>query len=168
MVQSIGPYLRENWKRFSNKPGGKWLFSRIIGFTVPYTGSIAANVVLLEPGHGIVTLKERRKVSNHLRSVHAIALSNLAEMVTGLTLLNSLPDDTRGILTSIQIQYHKKARGVLTAECVCEIPDTNEEREIQLSGEIKDEANEVVASATATWRIGPEKKARKVKNNNDD
>lgn len=161
MAQSIGPYLRENWKRFSNKPGGKWLFSRIVGFTVPYTGSIAANVVLLKPGHGIVTLKERRKVSNHLRSVHAIALSNLAEMVTGLTLLNSLPDDTRGILTSIQIQYHKKARGVLTAECVCEIPETNEDREIQLSGEIKDEANEIVASATATWRIGPEKKARK-------
>ena len=158
MAKSIGPYLRENWKRFSNKPGGKWLFSRLIGFTVPYTGSIAANVVLLEPGHGIVTLKERRKVSNHLRSVHAIALVNLAEMVTGLTLLSSLPDDTRGILTGIQIQYHKKARGMLSAECVCEIPETNEEKELRLSGEIKNEDNELVASAIATWCIGPEKK----------
>ena len=159
MAQSIGPYLRENWQRFSNKPGGKWLFSRIIGFTVPYTGSIAANVVLLEPGHGLVTLKERRKVSNHLHSVHAIALANLSEMVTGLTLLNSLPDDARGILTGLQIQYHLKARGLLTAECVCEIPENNEEREMQVSVEIKDEVGEVVASAIATWRIGPEKKA---------
>jgi acyl-coenzyme A thioesterase PaaI-like protein len=156
MTQSIGPYLRENWQRFSNKPGGKWLFSRIIGFTVPYTGSIAANVELLEPGHGKVTLKEHRKVSNHLRSVHAIALANLSEMVTGLTLLNSLPDDTRGILTSLQIQYHHKARGLLTAECACEIPRNNEEREMQISGEIKNEAGEVVATAIATWRIGPE------------
>ncbi|MCH8846717.1 MAG: DUF4442 domain-containing protein [Proteobacteria bacterium] len=159
MAQSIGPFLRENWKRFSSKPGGKWIFSRIIGFTVPYTGSIAANVVLLEPGHGVVTLKERRKVRNHLRSVHAMALANLAEMVTGLTLLNSLPDGTRCILTSMQIQYHKKARGLLTAECVCEIPQNNEEREMQVTGEIKNEVGEVVASATATWRIGPEKKA---------
>ena len=157
MAKSIGPYLRENWKRFSNKPGGKWIFSRIVGFTVPYTGSIAANVALLEPGRGQITLKERRKINNHLRSVHAIALANLAEMVTGLTLLNSLPDDTRGILTSMQIQYHKKARGLLTAECVCEIPENNAEREMQVSGEIKDEADEVVATATATWRIGPEK-----------
>lgn len=158
MSESIGPYLRENWKRLSNKPGGKWLFSRLIGFTVPYTGSIAANVVMLEPGHGIVTLKERRKISNHLRSVHAVALANLAEMVTGLTLLSSLPDDTRGILTGIQIQYHKKARGMLSAECVCEIPETNKEKELQLSGEIKNEENELVASAIATWCIGPEKK----------
>ena len=156
MTQSIGPYLRENWQRFSNKPGGKWLFSRIIGFTVPYTGSIAANVAILEPGHGKVTLKERRKVSNHLRSVHAIALANLSEMVTGLTLLSSLPDDTRGILTGMQIQYHHKARGLLTAECVCEIPDNNEEKELQIAGEIKNEAGDVVATATAIWRIGPE------------
>ncbi len=156
MTQSIGPYLRGNWLRFSNKPGGKWLFSRIIGFTVPYTGSIAANVELLEPGHGKVTLKERRKVSNHLQSVHAIALANLSEMVTGLTLLNSLPDNARAILTSIQIQYHHKARGLLTAECVCEIPENNAEREMQISGEIKNEVGEVVATATATWRIGPE------------
>ena len=157
MNQSIGPYLRGNWQRFSNKPGGKWLFSRIIGFTVPYTGSIAANVVILEPGYGKITLRERRKVSNHLQSVHAIALANLSEMVTGLTLLNSLPDNARAILTSIQIQYHHKARGLLTAECVCEIPENNTEREMQVSGEIKNEAGEVVATATATWRIGPEK-----------
>jgi acyl-coenzyme A thioesterase PaaI-like protein len=157
MAQSIGPYLRENWQRFSNRPGGKWLFSRIIGFTVPYTGSIAANVALLEPGHGKITLRERRKISNHLRSVHAIALANLSEMVTGLTLLSSLPDDTRGILTGMQIQYHHKARGLLTAECVCDIPENNAEREMQISGEIKDEVGKVVATATATWRIGPEK-----------
>jgi acyl-coenzyme A thioesterase PaaI-like protein len=157
MAQSIGPYLRRNWQRFSNRPGGKWLFSRIIGFTVPYTGSIAANVALLEPGHGKITLRERRKVSNHLRSVHAIALANLSEMVTGLTLLSSLPDDTRGILTGMQIQYHHKARGLLTAECVCDIPENNAEREMQISGEIKDEVGKVVATATATWRIGPEK-----------
>jgi len=157
MNQSIGPYLRGNWQRFSNKPGGKWLFSRIIGFTVPYTGSIAANVVLLEPGYGKITLRERRKVSNHLQSVHAIALANLSEMVTGLTLLNSLPDNARAILTSIKIQYHHKARGLLTAECVCDIPENNAEREMQVSGEIKNEVGEVVATATATWRIGPEK-----------
>jgi hypothetical protein len=47
MAQSIGPSLRENWQRFSNKPGGKWLFSRIIGFTVPYPGSIGAKVAHL-------------------------------------------------------------------------------------------------------------------------
>lgn len=163
MAQSIGPNLRRNWKRFSGLPGGKWLFSRIIGFSVPYSGSIAANVELLSPGHGKITLQDRRKVRNHLRSVHAIALANLGEMATGLTLLNSLPDDTRAILTGIQMQYLHKARGMLTAECVCDIPESNAEKEIQIAGEIKNEAGEVVAKAIALWRIGPEKNSSQTK-----
>lgn len=158
MHQSIGPQLRQNWKRLSNKPFGKWLFSRLVGFTAPYSGSISANVIELEPGHGVITLQEHRKVRNHLRSVHAIALVNLAEMVTGLTLMNSLPDRTRGILTGIEIQYLKKARGLLTAECHCEIPKSSDEKEVLLSGDIKNELGDVVATAEARWLIGPEKK----------
>jgi acyl-coenzyme A thioesterase PaaI-like protein len=138
---------------------GKWVFSRMVGLIAPFSGSIGAKVEMLQPGHGVVTLKDRRKVRNHLKSVHAIALVNLAELVTGLTLMNSLKDDTRGILTAIQMQYHKKARGLLTAECFCDVPDGNAEKEIVLCGEIKDETGEVVATATATWLIGPENHA---------
>lgn len=156
MSSSIGPTLRKNWALLSPLPFGKWLFSRLVGYMTPYSGSIGAKVERLQPGHGVITLRERRKVSNHLKSVHAMALINLGELVTGLTLMNSLPDDTRGILTAIQMQYHKKARGLLTSECHCEIPQDNAEQEIILSGEIKNEAGEVVATAQASWLIGPE------------
>lgn len=158
MSQSIGPFLRTNWKMLSSKPMGKWLFSRLVGFIVPYTGSIGARVETLEPGHGVITLRDRRKVRNHLKSVHAVALVNLAEIATGMTLLNSLPDDTRGILTAIQIQYLKKARGLLSAECHCDIPQDNAQEELQISTDIKNDMGEIVASATATWLIGPEKR----------
>ena len=128
----------------------------MVGFIAPYSGSIGAIVQQLEPGHGIVTLQERRKVQNHLKSVHAIALVNLAELVTGLTLMNSLPDNARGILTGIEMKYLKKSRGLLTAECFCKVPETNDEQEISVTGEIKNEAGEVVAIGTASWLIGPE------------
>lgn len=157
MSSSIGPGLRRNWNLLSTKPMGKWLFSRMVGYMTPYSGTIGAKVEQLEPGHGVITLRDRRKVRNHLQSVHAMALINLAELVTGLTLMNSLKDNTRGILTAIQMQYHKKARGLLTAECICEIPEDNSEKEITISGEIKNEAGEVVASASANWLIGPER-----------
>lgn len=155
MSQSIGPKLRTYWQFLSTKPMGKWLFSRIIGWIAPYTGTIGANVVTLESGHGVVTVRESRRISNHLKSVHAIALVNLAEKVTGLTLLFSLPDNSRGILVGIQMDYHKKARGLLTAECHCEIPQTNEEKEFRVEGKICDEEGDVVASAVARWLIGP-------------
>lgn len=157
MAQSIGPVLRKQWQNLSGKPAGKWLFSRVLGFIAPYTGSIGGIVTQLEPGRCIVMLKDHRKVRNHLRSIHAIALCNMGEMVTGLALLNSLPDNTRGILKGIRVEYLKKARGTLIAQCQCEIPADNQRREYELTGTIRDNNHETVATVNALWLIGPEK-----------
>lgn len=157
MARSIGPGLRYHWGWASTLPGGKWLFSRLLGLVVPYTGSIGAAVKEMEPGHCVVVLQDHRKVRNHLYSVHAIALCNLGEMVTGLALLNSLPDKTRGILTNLAITYLKKARGVLTASCNCDIPVDNQDTEHMLTGEIRNSDGELVAEVIAHWLIGPEK-----------
>jgi acyl-coenzyme A thioesterase PaaI-like protein len=107
----------------------------------------------------VVTLRDRRRVRNHLGSIHAIALANLGEMVTGLALMNSLPDRARGILTGFNVDYLKKARGRLTAECRCEIPVDNSEREYELTGEIRDVQGDIVSMARARWLVGPEKRA---------
>jgi acyl-coenzyme A thioesterase PaaI-like protein len=156
MSRSIGPVLRRRWQLLSGKPGGKWLFSKGLGHRAPYTGTLAARVQLLEPGRCIVVLRERRRVRNHLHSVHAMALANLGEMATGLALMNSLPEGTRGILTGYRINYLKKARGKLRAECRCAIPSDNSRQECELTGEIRDMVDEVVAVITARWLIGPE------------
>jgi len=157
MAESIGPALRKHWQRLVALPGGKRLFSRLLGEFVPYTGTLGATIEVLEPGHCIVKLKERRKLRNHLRSVHAMALANLGEMATGLALMNGLPDRMRGILTRFDIEYLKKARGRLMAECCCEIPSTNQELELDVRCEIRDTAGDVVSVVTAHWLVGPEK-----------
>ena len=157
MRQSIGPGLRTQWRRLAALPGGKRLFSLVLGRYVPYTGSIGAVIQVLQPGVCAASLRDRRRVRNHLGSVHAMALANLGEMVTGLALMNSLPDRARGILTGFDIDYLKKARGRLTAECRCEIPADNSEREYQLTGEIRDAAGDIVSIAKARWLVGPEK-----------
>jgi hypothetical protein len=86
-----------------------------------------------------------------------MALGNLGEMVTGLALLNSLPDRTRGILAGFSINYLKKARGTLAAECYCDIPNSSETCELTLAGTIRDTAGDTVATVEARWLIGPEK-----------
>ncbi len=159
MAQSIGPFLRRQWQRFSGKPAGKWLFSRALATYVPYSGTLGARVTVLQPGRCVVALRDRRAVRNHLRSVHAMALANLGELATGLALMNSLPADARGILTGFSIDYLKKARGRLSAECRCDIPADNSEREYHLTGEIMNTDNEIVAIARARWLVGPEKPA---------
>ena len=152
---SLSAQIRNNWEKLSGKPMGKWLFSRAIGWMAPYTGTVGAVVDELRPGYARVLLKDRKKVRNHLNSVHAIALMNLGEMSTGLALMSAMPEDARGILAGLSMDYHKKARGLLTAECSCDIPETSERKEYQIVGEIKDESGDVVATATARWLIGP-------------
>ena len=157
MAQSIGPGLRKAWRSLNALPAGRWLFSRMLGRYVPYTGTIGATVEVLEPGHCVVLLRERRRVRNHLDSIHAMALANLGEMATGLALMNSLPAKARGILKRFDIDYSKKARGQLTAECYCEIPGSNAEREVDVACDIRDRSGEVVSHVVAHWLIGPER-----------
>ena len=147
--------IREQWEKLSSRPGGKRLFSFLLGRMVPYTGTMGAQVEEIRPGYARATLRDRRRVRNHLRSVHAIALMNLAELATGLSLNFALPADARSILKGLSIEYHKKARGTLTAEATAPVLESNEERDLEVSTEIRDEAGDVVATATARWRIGP-------------
>ncbi len=122
---------------------------------MPYTGSIGAHVRVLEPGHARVTLADRRAVRNHLGSVHAVALANLAEVASGLAMLAGLPDDLRAIVTDLSITYAKKARGTLTAECRCELPRSGVEQALVLKPVVTDAAGDVVATAEVRWLVRP-------------
>jgi acyl-coenzyme A thioesterase PaaI-like protein len=153
--ESPGTRLLTLWGRLSPLPGGRWLFSRLLGRTVPYTDSMRATVMEFEPGHVRVELKDRRRVRNHLASVHAIALANLGELSTGLAVLGALPPTARGILTGIEMAYVKKARGLLSAEARCELGDISSALEQTVEAQITDQRGDVVATARATWLLSP-------------
>lgn len=157
-TEKTGELIRSTWARLSALPGGKRAFSKLIGTLAPYTGSIDPLVLELSPGHARVQLEDRRRVRNHLRSVHAIALMNLAEVATGLAIGAGLPDDARGILSGLSIEYLKKARGRLVAECDCEVPSGSERREYEIEGLIRDREGDVVARAKARWLVGPRRR----------
>jgi len=155
--ESPGARLRGLWTRLSGLPGGRWIFSRLLGLMVPYTGGLGATGILFAPGHVRVRLKDRRKVRNHLHSIHAMALGNLGELSTGLAVLGAMPPSVRGILTGFEISYQKKARGVLIAEARCEVPEVTDSVDYSVDAEIRDAEGDVVATVRALWRLGPTK-----------
>ena len=145
------------WERFRKFPGGRFLFSKFIGKYIPYTGSIGAEVLELEPGHVKLELKDRRAIRNHLDSVHAVALMNLSELTTGLVVTASLPPKYRAILRHFSIEYLKKARGTLSSQASFKLPEKlSEKQDCEVSVEVSNAESIVVCRAKATWRVGPD------------
>lgn len=103
------------YRSLSSKPLGRWLFARLICWKAPYFSSIGPRILRLEPNRGEATIAHRRKVTNHLGTVHAIALCNLAEFIGGLTTDVSIPRSMRWIPKGMTVEYLKKATGTMHA-----------------------------------------------------
>jgi acyl-coenzyme A thioesterase PaaI-like protein len=148
------------WDKLNRLPFGARLFSLFLGWYAPYSGSIGARVEALGVGEVKVSLRDRRKVRNHLKSVHAIASINLGEIVTGLAVLTAITDDMRGIVLGLRSEYKKKARGKLTVTAVFELPEQMEDNTpFEVSCDIKDKTGDVVATVTANWLLGYKKQS---------
>ena len=150
---SPGQKVIRVWNRLKGWPGGRWMFSILLGFMVPYSGSISPRVVELGPGRSKIIIKDRRRLRNHLRSVHALALANLGELASGLAMLALLPPTIRGIPTRITTEYLKKARGTLTADCSCVVPVVIEPTSMQVEAHIRDTSSDVVATVKVDWLL---------------
>jgi len=147
--------LRDAWNLLAGLPGGKVLFSRLVGRMAPYTGTIAATVVALRPGYSQVVMRDRPGLRNHLSSVHAVALVNLAELAGNVALAYSLPDDARFIVAGLSIEYLKKARGTITATTECPVPATSHRAEYAVPVVMRDKAGDEVARAVLRSLVGP-------------
>jgi len=143
------------WSRLAPLPGGPVLFSLALGWLAPYTGTLGARIEDLRPGFAQVTLRDRRRLRNHLRSLHAIALINLGELATGLAVLSTIPANMRGIVLDIHADYLKKARGKLTATARFQLPPTlDEDTACEVEAQLQDQTGETVTRVRATWLIG--------------
>lgn len=136
-------------------PGGRWMFSRLVGWFVPYAGTLKAEVMEMAEGSAVVTMPDRRGVRNHLNSIHALALANLGELTANLALLTLCPPGGRFIVTRLEVDYLKKARGALT--CTCDVPADLPWQTIErtaATANLVDAQGETVTRVTVYWKLG--------------
>jgi acyl-coenzyme A thioesterase PaaI-like protein len=136
-------------------PGGRWLFSRLLGWVVPYAGTLHADVLEMAEGSAVVSMPDRRGVRNHLNSIHAVALANLGELTANLALLTLCPPGGRFIVTRLEVDYLKKARGPLT--CTCDVPADLPWSTIErtaATANLLDAGGDTVTRVTVYWKLG--------------
>ena len=152
-------HLRDRLARW---PGGAWLFGALVCRKAPYFSSIAPRITALRVGHGEATMRHRRAVTNHIGSVHAIALCNLAELIGGLTTEVSIPASMRWIPKGMTVEYLKKAVGTMHATATPASPPVEADAGYALPMDvlIRDAAGDAVFRARIDMWISPRRSTR--------
>ena len=147
------------WKRCEKLPFGKAIFSRIICWKAPYFGSIRPRFEEFRPGYARVSMRKRRAVTNHIGTVHAIAMCNLAELAAGTMTEITLPASMRWLPKGMTVEYLRKAEADVEAHAsVAEIA-AGPGRDVPVTVEVKDRAGEIVCRAVITMWVSPRRRA---------
>ncbi len=154
------PIVLRAWQALTRIPLGKRVFTRAICFKAPYFGSIRPRFVELGPGHCVATVPKHRAITNHLGTIHAIALCNLAELAGGIMTEASVPPTHRWIPKGMTVEYLKKAGTDVRARAYFDrMPDFGDEGfELPAQIEIADRAGDAVFRGTITMWISPRKR----------
>lgn len=146
------------WQRLATLPGGRWLFSRLVCFKAPYFSTIRPRFQVLEPGRSVVAISKRRAVTNHIGTVHAIAMCNLAEIAAGTMTEITVPTSHRWIPKGMTVEYLRKAETDLTAVARIEpLPDFDDSFALPVEVDVVDLHQEKVFRAVISMWISPRK-----------
>ncbi len=107
------------WKKTSGVPViGARLFSFAFARRAPYFATIHPRFVTIEPNRAELLIPNKRRVHNHIGTLHAIALCNGLEAAMGALAEATIPSDKRWIPKGMDISYTAKATSDVT--CIAE------------------------------------------------
>jgi len=146
------------WDRLSRRPGGQWLFGWLVCRKAPYFSTIRPRFVALRPGYCEVRMRRRHAVLNHLRTVHAIAMCNMAEVAAGIMTDVTIPATHRWIPKGMTVEYLKKAETDLRAVAELRpLPSFGAAADLPVPVSVTDMAGQIVFRAVITMWVSPKK-----------
>lgn len=147
------------FQRLGATSPGRWLYSKLVCRRAPYFASITPRIDALEHGRCVVCMRDRRAVRNHIGTVHAIALCNMAELAGGLATDATIPDSMRWIPKGMTVRYLARARGAMTAAAtVPAIADASLAQDLRAHVDVRDEAGTLVFDADIAMWVTPRRK----------
>ncbi len=144
-----GNYVLRLYERFGRLPLGRRLFSRFAARQAPYFQSVAPQVLTLSAGNCEVLIRKRRAVTNHIGTVHVIAIANGLEMAMGIMAEASIPPTLRWLPKGMTLDYVSK--GATDIRCVASLPaQAWQPGEVKVPVSAFDTADAAVVTGTIT------------------
>ena len=142
------------YRRLSAYPQGSRMFSLVFEQAAPYFRTARPRFVSLAPNRAELTLKKRRRVQNHIGTVHVIAICNGLEAAMGALAEASIPASRRWIPRGMEVEYTAKATSDIT--CVAETDPADWERagEVEIPVRVtatRDDGKPVVQGIIRLW-----------------
>jgi acyl-coenzyme A thioesterase PaaI-like protein len=139
-----------------------FLLSKGFGRIVPFFGTAGIRIEELSHNRVVMTLANTRRVQNHIKTVHAAAMTLLAESATGILMGMNVPDDKYLVIKSLHVDFQKKATGrmkataTLTPEQV-QSAQNDAEGEILVSVSVSDEGGNEPIACQMLWAWKPKR-----------
>lgn len=143
------------WQRASRSAIGRWLFARIVCRRAPYFATVSPKFLELAPGIARIAMKKKRRVENHIGTVHAIAMANLCELAAGMATEVSIPATRRWLPRGMTIEYLKRANSGVTATASLVKTEWNGPANIAVPVTVTDEQGQEVVRAVITMYVSP-------------
>jgi len=146
------------WNKTAALPQGKRIFSLLFAQKAPYFATIRPRFVEIRPDYAELVIPKRRRVHNHLGTVHAIALCNGLEAAMGALAEATIPSDKRWIPKGMDVSYTAKATSDIT--CIAEtdpaqwapeaLPESGGEVPVRVRG-VRDDGTVVIEGVIKLW-----------------
>jgi acyl-coenzyme A thioesterase PaaI-like protein len=85
--------------------------SLAVGKVVPFVGTSRLRIEELTEERVTASIRNRRRVQNHIKGVHAAAMTLLAETASGFVVGMNLPDDKLPLIKSLKVDFKKRTKG---------------------------------------------------------
>ena len=147
------PKLLSIYRQVTRLPEGDRIFSRLFTFKAPYFGTVKPLFVELRPNYAELTIRKRRRVQNHIKTVHVIAICNGLEAAMGALAEASIPSNKRWIPKGMEVSYTAKAVSDIT--CIAETDPaswTGDENDVPVRVKgVRDDGTVVVEGVIRLW-----------------
>ena len=145
----------------------KWLSSRLLTWMFRYkvklTGTVGIVIAETDLKKVLFKQKNRKKVQNHIGSVHAAGMALLAESATGFIVGINLPGDKLPLIKTMSLNYVKRATGDMQAVAwltdeQIEMLKTQEKGEVTVNVKVTDAMGVEPIECEMIWAWVPKKR----------